>query len=808
MSDEINADLCHKLIHADSEEEVVKILQMAGYWDDPDAWRDLGDNENNYAAAGAQQTDSVAALVEKLVNSADARLMNACLEEGIKPESKDAPQSVREGVARLIEKSPAPEKEHTGKILGWTREERLQQAMKITLAATGERNSPCLTIVDEGEGQTPSAFPQTFLSLTKSNKLRVPFVQGKFNMGGTGALRFCGTKRLQLIVSRRNPALLKDAQGSDRNWGFTIVRRDAPTGGERSSVFRYLAPIKTSGSTKGDVLHFESEALQLMPKGNEPYVRPTAYGSLVKLYNYQLRGRSNILMKDGLLRATDVRLPNPALPVMFHECRDYSGDGERSFANPCTGLFVRLEDNRADNLDDAFPLGASLTIEGQQLPVRFYGFKQSKFQTYLQSRDGVLFIVNGQTQGNLSTRFYRRNAIKFGAVADSLVTIVDCSNLSRELQEELFMNNREALADSAFRRDLEKALEKVVASHPGLREFNNRRRQEKLKNKLEEDQSLADALKKVMSKSDLLNRFFLPGEKITNPVDTRKVDAAKKFDGKKFPEYFRNRGRAAGEALRRTCEAGRGVRLLYETDAENLYFDRSSSPGSYKLFVTKNGVDLEITGDLNLYNGKATFAIDPSAAFKIGEEIKVRLEVTDDSRVGPFVCETILTVVPKTNHPPAPTPPTPPPPSPDPGDAQSTPSGIQLPHVEWISEADWDDYEFDQFSALKIEPVATEDKKEIYDFFLNEDNLYLKNHLASAKDAAAIIKRHYEVAMVLAALGIIGNHGKGKKSQDSDEMDVVDLVSQASKGLALMMIPIIQQVDSLEAGVEAEPDEE
>ena len=803
MDEEMCAKLCLELIQADSEEEVVSILRVAGFWDDPDAWRDLGDNENNYAAAGAQQTDSVAALVEKLVNSADARLMNACLEAGIDPESDAAPQSVREGVARLIEKSPAPEKEHTGKILGWTRDERLQQAMKITLAATGQRSSPCITIVDEGEGQTPNAFPQTFMSLTKSNKLRVPFVQGKFNMGGTGALRFCGTKRLQLIVSRRNPSLLKNPQGSDRNWGFTIVRREAPTGGERSSVFRYLAPNKPTGSAKGGVLHFPSEALTIMPKGNEPYARPTAYGSLVKLYNYQLRGRSNILMKDGLLRATDVRLPNPALPVMFHECRDYSGDGERSFANPCTGLFVRLEDNKADNLDDAFPLGASLTIEGQKLPVRFYGFKQGKYQTYLQGKDGVLFIVNGQTQGNLSTRFYRRNSIKFGAVADSLVTIVDCSNLSREFQEELFMNNREALADSAFRRDLEKALEKVVASHPGLREFNNRRRQEKLKNKLEDDQSLADALKKVMSKSDLLNKFFFPGERITNPIDTRKVDAAKKFEGKQFPEYFRHRGKDAGEVLRRTCEEGRAIRLLYETDAENSYFDRASSPGSYKLVVAKMGTPLNLTVDETLYNGRATFTIDPDKAIATGDEIEVQLEVTDDSRVEPFVCKTLLTVLPMNNHPPAPRPSPPPPPGSNPGDDQSIPSGIQLPKVDWVKEADWDDHDFDQYSALKIEPVANEAGKEIYDFFLNEDNIYLKNHLASAKDDAAITKRYYEVAMVLSALGIIGNHEKGKKPQEDAEMDVSDLVSQASKGLALMLIPIIQQVSSLEPELES-----
>ncbi|WP_260482577.1 hypothetical protein [Sphingomicrobium flavum] len=798
----MNADmieaLCLELIRADHEDTVVTILKSAGYWDDPEAWRDLGDNENNYAAAGAQQTDSVAALVEKLVNSADARLMNACLEAGIEPESSKAPQSVREGVARLIEKSPAPEKEHTGKILGWTKEERQHQAMKITLAATGSRASPCLTIVDEGEGQTPLAFPRTFMSLTKSNKLRVPFVQGKFNMGGTGALRFCGSRRLQLIVSRRNPALIENPEDADGHWGFTVVRREAPTGNERSSVFRYLAPVKGKEKGKGEVLHFASDALELMPQGNRPYARPTAYGSLVKLYNYQLRGRSNILLKDGLLRATDVRLPNPSLPVMFHECRDYSGDSDRSFANPCTGLFVRLEDNRADNLDDAFPLGASLTIEGQTLPLRFYGFKQGRFKTYLQGKDGVLFVVNGQTQGNLSTRFYLRHAIKFGAVADSLVTIVDCSNLSREHQEELFMNNREALADSQFRRELEKALEKSVASHPGLREFNNRRRQEKLNNKLEEDQSLADVLKRVMSKSDLLNQFFLPGSKVSNPINTKKVDPSAKFVGKKFPTYFRHRGKDSGKNHTRNCELGRNVRLLYDTDAEDLYFDRASSPGAYSLTVTKNGTPINLGGDKNLYHGKAAFTLEPDSNIKLGDELHVRLEVTDDSRVDPFVCVTTLKVVPKAFKATSPKPPKPKPPSDDQGDGETKPDGIQLPHVEWIAEKDWEDYEFDQYSGLKVEPVANDKGKEVYDFFLNEDNLYLKNHLAAAKDDAALVRRQYEVAMVLATLGIIGNYKKGKIAQGAEDIDLVDLTAQASRGLALMLIPIMQQVGNLD----------
>jgi hypothetical protein len=76
---------------------------------------------------------------------------------------------------------------------------RRDVARGITLAATGvkgQEGDPCLTIADQGEGQTPRKFPDTFLSLEKSNKLRIPFVQGKFNMGGTGVLQRQFTKDL------------------------------------------------------------------------------------------------------------------------------------------------------------------------------------------------------------------------------------------------------------------------------------------------------------------------------------------------------------------------------------------------------------------------------------------------------------------------------------------------------------------------------------------------------------------------------------------------------------------------------------
>jgi hypothetical protein len=336
--------------------------------------------ENNFSTAGAQQSDPVAALVEKLVNAADARLTNECLVAGIDPQGPNAPPSVRHAVAQLIQRSSHPENETNGLIENMTREERTALARGITLAATGLKGRPSITIVDEGEGQTPERVPHTFMSLNKSNKLRVPFVQGRFNMGGTGALRFCGDRRLQLIVTRRNPSIVSQGENDAELWSFTVVRRETPTTGERNSVYRYLAPMSADDSRRGGVLRFASSELSVKPDGNNAYVKPLRYGSLVKLYEYKFSGASNILMSDGLLRQVDVRLPSPALPIMFHECRNYSGN-EGSFANPSTGLSVRLADNRAQNLADGFPYDEVMTVNGQEFSIRYFGFKDGKAKT-------------------------------------------------------------------------------------------------------------------------------------------------------------------------------------------------------------------------------------------------------------------------------------------------------------------------------------------------------------------------------------------------------------------------------------------
>lgn len=117
--------------------------------------------------------------------------MRRCIEEGIGPRSEEAPRTIEDGVNRFFP-------DHKNWDLG---KERSIQAERLQILADGPRMDTSLIIYDDGEGQSPVDFEKTFLSLLSGNKNEVHFVHGKYNMGGAGAIAFCGKKRYQLISS-------------------------------------------------------------------------------------------------------------------------------------------------------------------------------------------------------------------------------------------------------------------------------------------------------------------------------------------------------------------------------------------------------------------------------------------------------------------------------------------------------------------------------------------------------------------------------------------------------------------------------
>lgn len=817
-------ELCLKLIHSDTEREVITHLKEAGFWDDKSLWRDLGDNENNFAITNNQSSKSDAALVEKLVNSVDARLMNECIKAGIDPEGPKAPTSIRYAVAKFIEKAEHPEKEFTGRISEWTDQERTKVAADITLCATGSKRRPCFSIADLGEGQTPEKVPVTFLSLNKSNKLRIHFVQGKFNMGGTGVLRFCGEENLQLIVTRRDPAIVRISTSNpdDSLWSFTVVRRDNPSS-EKNSVYRYLAPLNADSSRKGGILRFAAESLKIFPDKNKPYEREASWGSLIKLYEYNAKGfSSHILMKDGLLSRMDLLLPDPALPIRFHECRNYKGH-EGSFDTTLTGVCVRLDDDKARNLEQ-IPTSSKLMIQGQSLSLTIYVFKKGKAGFY-KKNEGVLFTVNGQTHGIIPHGFFKRNDVGLSYLANSLLIKIDCSKLARRAHEDLFMNSRDRLcADSPLRDEILKSLAQLLKKNESLRKLKNKRRDEEIKEKLKDDKPLENTLKNILRSNPTLTALFLTGEKLSDPFQIKKVKSKEKeeFIGKNFPTFFKFRGKPAGAVLFRDCHLDTQCRIFFETDVENTYFDRAVKPGEVTVKqIKENGkCDLPYYIGPSLNNGIASLTFDVPKEARPNDILEFEFVITDETQVEPFINICRLAVRPKIEM--KPKPPRPPkPPEEEPGEDRTLPSGISLPNIIRVKKEEWDRYDpkFDKYTALRAKDTGEEGStdvslnKKAFDFFINEGNFYLEHELKRAPGEEEIIKSQFLYGLVLVGLAVLHSFSgdeSGKQNSEND-VDVEKQVEIFSSALAPFLIPMIRSLgmtDIISEAVKEEPFEE
>lgn len=103
MFDITNEELFKLLYSSPNEKEVDKIIQKYPDVFKEENWAPLGGNPSNFGVIENQQSNPIAALIEKLTNSIDAILMKKCYEVGINPKSTEAPQSMEEAVRYFIQ---------------------------------------------------------------------------------------------------------------------------------------------------------------------------------------------------------------------------------------------------------------------------------------------------------------------------------------------------------------------------------------------------------------------------------------------------------------------------------------------------------------------------------------------------------------------------------------------------------------------------------------------------------------------------------------------------------------------------------
>jgi hypothetical protein len=180
--------ICLALIGAESEAEVDKILASVPEMNDPNNWLPLDRRETNYNVTTNQSASGPKAATELMTNMVDALLLKQARIKGIDPRATGAPETMYGAVERFFGLKG-------GRMINVDDADWLSDfaAKNLVVGITGARSKsegfPCYTFADNGEGQNPEEFEDTFLSLSKGNKKDIRFVQGKFNMGSSGVLR-------------------------------------------------------------------------------------------------------------------------------------------------------------------------------------------------------------------------------------------------------------------------------------------------------------------------------------------------------------------------------------------------------------------------------------------------------------------------------------------------------------------------------------------------------------------------------------------------------------------------------------------
>src|SRR5260370_11674591 len=614
-------ELFSRFLQFEDEAEVDELLNALGYaLSNESVWKPLGDMENNFSTVGNQHAEATGAFVEKVINGIDALLMAECFKHGIGSDGTEEPRTMSGAVGRLYGMKD-------GRLDSLDPNQLTALAERIYVVATGGKTSPWYLIVDSGEGQTPNRFPDTFLSLNRSNKMRIRFVEGRLKSGGSAVLQFCGDKNMQLIVSRRHPdARILDGDNSKNLWGFTIVRRRRPQHGEKVSTYVYLAP-------GGDVPRFAADVIDVLPQRRssirpEPYTGSLQYGTCVKLYNYRWRARS--LATTEMRYELERYLHAPCLPFRLTETRDYKAN---YYSTTISGVWASIgagHDSDSENIkvESGFPAYAELDLHHVgHLPYRIVVFKQDVSPRHIPH--GVFFTMNGQVHGELPADFIARS-LKYDYLRDHLLVSIDCTAMDDAVREDFFLASRDRIRKNETYEILLDKVREALRDHPGLRELNALRRKRDIERAITDESETAKVFNEVFRTDPALSALFSLGDGLVTSVGPANIAP---FTPRKFPTYFRLTKMPPG-VIFKACPINRTCRIEFETDADNDYFTRADSPGT---LVPSPGNLIEHS---SLWNGRfvAQFSLPWNAS--PGERVPVEVKIEDVESVrrgGPFL---------------------------------------------------------------------------------------------------------------------------------------------------------------------------
>jgi Cu/Ag efflux protein CusF len=760
-----------KLYECKTEQDVERYIKDNPQFFKNENWKPIGGTESNFSIIENQQSNPIAALVEKVTNSIDAILMKKCLELNLDPKDKVAPKSMDDAIDKFYGKEAK----------NWDlRTFRRSQSEEIQILSDGPTKESAVIIYDNGEGQNPEKFEDTFLSLMRGNKNEIQFVQGKYNMGGSGAIVFCGKLGFQLIGSRRF-----DKKGE---FGFTLVREHPLSKVEQSTKkntwYEYL-------TIDGKIPSFQIDKFDLRLHG-----RQFETGTIIKMFSYQMKGVSGFA--QDLSQNLNEFLFKPVLPLLTVDNKERYPNNE-VLESTVFGLQRRLEEDGDNYVEDWFSENYSDSLFGK-MKVTCYVFKAKREnRSVKQTKDdirrnffkngmSVLFSMNGQVHGHYTTEFITKG-LKFNLLKDYLLINIDCTHLNYEFRKELFMASRDRLRQGDESNKLREYLRKKLTNSK-LVEINKARK-DSIGLESEDTQEMVKSFAKNLPKDGDLFKLLQntlkieekdKSQKPASKAPQRQKALEKEFKPERYPSFFRLYNRK-DESQVFSVPIGGEKTLKFETDVEDHYFDRVEDPGELQVSVlnVKRKEQNETSGGdkpgssfypgdlINVVTsspdrGTIKITINPNTELRQGDEIEVKASLKGPGETFQDEVVFLKIVDPET-------------PSKQKVKVQEDDmDSLGLPELVKVSENEWDNMPFEMDHKTVMFPLAEGDKLE--KIFINLDSSVFLNHRKKLtnEEQISVAQRKYLASVYFHALFLyMTTKNKGYNLQRSNDGEMEDM---------------------------------
>ena len=794
-----------KLLRAESESEVADIIKSDDAMSAGGNWHPVDDRVTNFNIITNQSSTGGKAATELITNMVDAMLMKHCREKGVDPKSDDAPPTMYRAVDVFVQNM------NGGKIINadgsWLRDYADQNlVIGVTGARRASKGLPCYTFADNGEGQHPQNFPDTFLSLSAKNKSDIHFVQGKYNMGSSGVLGFCGQQWFKLIISRHF-----DKSG---HWGWTLIRK-RPGSGDEIPVAEYFVPNKEIPTLE------ELKTLRPFQIGNREEFRQFQLesGTVVKLYDFYT-GKDHRSFR-GAREAFNENLVETILPFRildFRQTPDAKRGGLRALGidpRPFYGMEFLLRRSHGEDVDsqeDDAGNQETAEIETDKLSIGTIAHPRlgeiiltavlikknlSKSHWFRNSNNRVFHHVNGQVQFK-QTRGFLSQQCRLPALKDRAAIFVDASGLKEQAHQGIWKGDRESIRETKLGEEYTDEIKEKIRQSDVLKDANHRIAREELDSVAKESsvELVRDLVKKDHNLMFLLDQKY-PGLSVAPQIDDKPQDSL--VEHKYSPTFVK----VKGKKFRIDLPINHTRPIPCITDAEVDYFTRADNRGA--LYFEKDE-----TADSFVFNTKhdgignlVVFVRPDKERMQVGDKRAFKIGLKDDALPEPVYSEQEIhiTVVEKAApSPPSPPPPVPPLPPAPPAHERGLPPPTLLTkdgrEINGKPTKKWDDVDFpglafNEHDGGSVKDLGDEGKM----YYINYDNAFFQNYLKAQKreDDSAAVTEKYILGMRIALLGM--EHALAfEKSDEEDGFDEDKFRRLAAKGAAAVIMTLCDQL--------------